>query len=175
VSVSPTLLPTGRPTAVGSDAKQYTTPNMSKLNGSAKGLMFTVKAKKDITITGFDIVAQKNAASSVLIYTRPGDYSGKEQTANGWELLFSGTENLKKTKISNMDDLMSDVRMSAGSTHSFYIYAKKGMKISKSNSKGNTYASDSSLSLTTGTTTKKVFKSVQGFGEFSGIIRYYNN
>eukprot|EP00970_Alexandrium_tamarense_P007340 scaffold1332_cov197-Alexandrium_tamarense.AAC.30 len=175
VTSSPVPNPTGRPTAVGSDAKLYTTPNMSKLNGSAKGLMFTVKAKKDITITGFDIVAQKNAASSVLIYTRPGDYSGKEQTANGWELLFSGTENLKKTKISNMDDLMSDVRMSAGSTHSFYIYAKKGMKISKSNSKGNTYASDSSLSLTTGTTTKKVFKSVQGFGEFSGIIRYYNN
>ena len=108
------------PTSSSHQIIEYELNHRSK-KGSAKGLKFTIRARKDLYITGFDITPRKNKYCQMKVFTQPGDYrytrnsfkKGSENTLSeeniepGWTLVYDSNVNLKA-------DRMVDIRVKDG-------------------------------------------------------------
>jgi hypothetical protein len=130
--------------------------------------MFTVKAKKDITIRAFDIFARKNTVSAVTIYTRRGNYQVQERR-NGWDVVYQDTIRLSKDDTS-LEGLY--VEIAAGSTQSFFVYVDAGLKIKSTANAGQPHGQDESIILYSGTAFRREFYNQIGYGQLGGAIRY---
>lgn len=90
-------------------------------NNSMNGNMFEINAINSVIIKSFDGNLQP-PSQNMLIYYRPGSYTGFELSSAGWTLV--GTAN---GVVSNGDDVATpipipvNVTIPAGQTYSFYI------------------------------------------------------
>lgn len=184
--VSPTVQvtsqPTPKPVAPTSKPMTPTPPTtnvpVKKLfetdaNKSANtgGVMFTIKANTDATITSFDIIGKKDGGGQVVIYTID-DYQGNEEDDKDWELLCDKDIALQKNNPVNVGGMDRDVFIKAGSSISFYIWSKKGILYEKGNKQGALFDSDGILEIYEGLGTKNMFNKIDGVAMFSGVIRY---
>lgn len=163
---TPTYSPTFYPTASQEGSLQ--TGNASTVNKSVKGIMFFVKAKKNIVIRAFDLYARRNIKSSVTIYTKDGGYQ-VESHPNEWNVIYRDTLQLSSIATS-LEGL--DVKVAAGSTKSFFVYVNAGMRIKKTAKSGQLYSQDDAVIIYSGTAFRREFHNVVGTGQFSGIIKY---
>eukprot|EP00580_Thalassiosira_gravida_P017482 CAMPEP_0201658610 /NCGR_PEP_ID=MMETSP0494-20130426/1481_1 /ASSEMBLY_ACC=CAM_ASM_000839 /TAXON_ID=420259 /ORGANISM="Thalassiosira gravida, Strain GMp14c1" /LENGTH=1055 /DNA_ID=CAMNT_0048135709 /DNA_START=93 /DNA_END=3260 /DNA_ORIENTATION=+ len=175
----PTNFPTNRPTSNPTEPTliRLSTPNRKGAKGkNAKGVAFTVQAKKDIIMTGMDIVAKTKADSRVVIYTRKGEYADSALTSNtGWTLVYQGTIPNQKSQLYSLGDFTNEVKIAAGQSQSFYVYSKKRMLYTASESKGSVYSEDDYIAVREGRATRGLFRKPikDTASRFAGVMRYH--
>lgn len=175
----PTNFPTNRPTSNPTEPTmiKLSTPNRKGAKEkNAKGVAFTVEAKKDVIMTGMDIVAKTNAVSKVLIYTRVGEYEYSELTSNkGWTLAYRGTIPNQDSQLYSLGDFIDEVKIAAGQSQSFYVFSRKRMLYTASKSEGLVYSEDDSVAIREGEATRGLFrKPMKGTtSRFAGVMRYH--
>lgn len=158
--------------------KFYTSP---KPDTEAAGQMFTIDAAASSTggngirISAFDAVSQSGGKDECRVYTRPGDYAGHEEDADGWELLLDTNVELKKMYPTSLGILDPEVSIPAGAKQSFYVWCKEGIMYTQGEkgAEGVSYSSDDSLVIHQGVVTKQLFEKVTDTGKFCGGISYY--
>jgi len=98
-------------------------------NGSA-GNYFTVEASRDLFVTSFTVHTTTTGPGAVRIYHRPGEYGDHITNPDGWNLVYEdealdGRGNGKETPLGK---LPRPVLAEAGTRHSFYVYASRGVR-----------------------------------------------
>eukprot|EP00984_Skeletonema_dohrnii_P027992 scaffold17811_cov138-Skeletonema_dohrnii-CCMP3373.AAC.1 len=115
-SKRPTSPPSGG--GVGGSAKKYTTPSINKARDHAKGVMFQVSAKSNISITGLDIMGKDAKKSDVWVYYQNGSYDKFDALDKGeWVEVFKGKVMLDPDELVNIE-LDKDMMIDAGGTAS---------------------------------------------------------
>eukprot|EP00804_Cyclotella_cryptica_P000316 CCRYP_010238-RA/>CCRYP_010238-RA protein AED:0.34 eAED:0.34 QI:894/1/1/1/0.6/0.83/6/180/677 len=178
-ATSPTPPPTSPPAPSTIEVLEYSLENRST-KGSAKGLTFTIRARKDLTITGFDIPPRRNRVCQMQVYTKAGDYRfhNENAIADGWSTVYDDKMKLDTKRL-------SDIRVADGQevfipqwqVQSFVIYCNRGMLIATGNSQneGVTFAENEDIEVREGIKSKKAFSQYTGYGQLMGKIRYYIN
>ncbi|KAL9184684.1 hypothetical protein ACHAXT_012654 [Thalassiosira profunda] len=166
---NPTQTPTKKPT---SKMKRFRLRTRSNPNDNANGQMFTVRAIKQVTMRSFDIVGKKDGDSNVVIYSRPGEYSGHEEDPDGWTLVLDKSITLTRGEQTNTGELAEKVTIPEGETQSFYIWSKKPMRSRRGGAEGGLVRGDGKLEIYEGVATKKLFQTPLGTARFSGGLRY---
>lgn len=170
-SQQPTFtLPTYSPTFLPTISEEGTlqTGNTDALDKAVKGIMFKVKAKKDITVLSFDLYSRRNSKSAVTIYTKLGDYQVNTRQS-GWNIVYQDTVQLSRVNTT-LNGL--DVEVAAGSTHSFFVYIDAGVRIKTATDAGHPYSQDDAMIIYSGTLFRRKFYNTVGFGQFAGTIKY---
>lgn len=140
--------------------------------------MFTIRAKTDIVIQGFNILSRRYAFSNALIYTRSGGFNNTAfgNGDHGFTLLYEGTVPYKRGKGSVLDDFKQNVRISGGETQTFYVFSQKGLMYGNGHELGSAYSEDNSIIIYEGQATKAWFRTPSDeSGKWAGTIRYYND
>ena len=141
------------------------------------GIMFMVKAKQDILITGFDIHTPLKELIPVTVYTTTGTLVGKEQDASQWKKIaratVMGAGDKKPTPVPAASTLIS-----AGGMMAFYIdtpsvFIPGPLRYSPSSiPTGSVYADDSSISILVGTGNDAFFGPSHPNRIFNGAVHY---
>mmetsp|Transcript_26911 Transcript_26911/g.40678 ORF Transcript_26911/g.40678 Transcript_26911/m.40678 type:complete len:239 (-) Transcript_26911:70-786(-) len=170
-SKRPTSPPSGG--GVGGSAKKYTTPSINKARDHAKGVMFQVSAKSNISITGLDIMGKDAKKSDVRVYYQNGSYDKFDALDKGeWVEVFKGNVMLDPDELVNIE-LDKDMMIRAGGTASLYVVSKKGVLFTKSSDKEfGIYGENTDFYIQVGTSTKKEFQKPDKLAEFAGRIVY---
>jgi len=127
-------------------------------------------------MTGMDIVAKTKADSRVVIYTRKGEYADSALTSNtGWTLVYQGTIPNQKSQLYSLGDFTNEVKIAAGQSQSFYVYSKKRMLYTASESKGSVYSEDDYIAVREGRATRGLFRKPikDTASRFAGVMRYH--
>jgi hypothetical protein len=147
---------------------------MKQDNGQA-GCMFTLQAKEDIDIVGFEIHARtKGKLIKALVYTKTGSYQGSERNAGAWNriqisILYSNGLNA----LTTLPLLSSPVRISKNSQVSFYVTLEtKDMRYTKGTKEGDVYVSNGDVQFLEGTGNQYPFGTVYSPRIFNGRIKY---
>ncbi|KAL7485157.1 hypothetical protein ACHAW6_010765 [Cyclotella cf. meneghiniana] len=179
----PTSLPTPHPTNPPApstiEVLEYSLENRES-KGTAKALTFTIRARRDLTITGFDIPPRRNRVCQMQVYTKAGDYRYHDDNAiaEGWSTVYDDKVKLDTKRL-------SDIRVADGQevfipqweVQSFVIYCNRGMIIApgKSEDEGVTFAENEDIEVKEGIKSKKAFSQYTGYGQLMGKVRYYIN
>lgn len=136
---SPTTPPTGSPVAqcgdgfCDGDEHSNTCPldcrniaywGASSGNKGSEGIMFYVKARRDIIVTSFDVYGVSASTSPFQVYTKADSYQGSETTSSDWNLFYDNPSlslNGRFT-LTSLGDFANGVLIPAGETVSFYLY-----------------------------------------------------
>jgi len=153
---------------------------------SAKGVMFYVKAKRDVKISGFDIYSNTVTSGSgdhVQVYTRQGKYTNHVLSNNGWNLIYNNHNT--KLKGPNVQTFINTnpVTVRANTIQSFFIWTstnKIRYRLGKSapTSEGSPYLGDTNLVIHEGIAKHTKFsgnynqQTVEAARVFRGNIRY---
>ena len=138
--------------------------------------MFTIQAKKDLTLTGLTIVTRKNSASEVFVFTRDGAYVDKQEPmqSDQWRQVYKGKIPSQKNRAVELGDFFNGgLKINAGETQSIYVYSRIGLMYTPSDNEGSSYADDDALVINEGRVTKGMFRRVNGNGKWAGILRYH--
>ncbi len=105
---------------------EFITPNYSDRN--APGVLFTIAAKRNITIQSFSISASfyvnTGATSAVRIYTRLGGYTGYTGSSDGWEKIYDASVYMEPYgTYTNLGELGTDFTVNEDEERSFFIYS----------------------------------------------------
>lgn len=119
------------------------------VNYGAPGIMFRVKALREITITSFDIYAVLNSTSQFQLYTRSGDYVGHEASEDGWTLSY---ENLSmqqngRYNLSSVGIIQAGLLIPSGADLSFYLYTPYRLMYGNGTEGMDLYSSNNHLEL----------------------------
>lgn len=155
--------------------KSFATDPAFNTNAQSEGIMFTVKATKDINVFSFGPVASKNGSDNCRAYTRAGDYQGYEGSGSGWSQIFHSTVTNLQTGVPFMVWLSTEVRVYAGSTQSFYISCSSGLRYNTGNDQGAQFVSGDGLLVNQGVATASLFGGVGGIAKFNGGIGYFGS
>jgi hypothetical protein len=160
--------PVPSPTYSPTYTTEIETSNVEELNKSTKGIMFSVKAKQDITIRALDVYARRSIPSDLRIYTKPGQYQ-LETSRNGWGVIFDDTVQLDResTILGGLD-----VHIGAGSVQSFFVYVDAGMRIKGTATAGEPYDQDDAIVIYSGTAYRREFYNTIGYGQYAGSLKY---
>lgn len=135
--------------------------------------MFSIYAKQNVVIRGFDIKAKRKAGGNrVEIFTIDSDYEGKPIKANEWKLLYDGILPIQRRNVFKLVDFEEELIIPAGMTQSFYIYTEKGLKYSASEADGEVYGNDGVITIRKGSVTMQKFTDQIGMGLWLGVVRY---
>lgn len=102
-------------------------------NDASFGIMFTIFAKKDMTVTSMNIYTNYETSVNlrVYVYTIPGNFEGKEQTPYEWSIICNATITTGilgyKTLIPAGDSTFQKIPISAGYNQSFYVTLEQPM------------------------------------------------
>lgn len=150
-------------------------------NRNGRGLMFTIRAKRNIVIKGFNIFARTHAVSNVLIYTRAGGFNDtsfgdSRDSIDGFTLLYEGSIPNQGRKLFVLDDFKQNVRVAKRETQTFYVFNQEGLIRGDGYKLGSVYNENSSIVIYEGRVTRGFFrKPRKGSGKWAGTIRYYND
>jgi hypothetical protein len=114
----------------------------------AKGVMFKVTAKRDISVKSFEFYTYNVKNANITVYTRVGDYIGHEFNSTGWDnihhafITYMGQSTL--TKSGNFG---SPVQIPEASIQSFYIVSNNYIMYNSGTSEGAVLTQDESLYL----------------------------
>lgn len=138
--------------------------------------MFTIRAKRDIVIKGFNIFARPHAVSNVLVYTRSGTFDDTwlSNSDDSFILLYSGSIPDQQSKQHRLDDFKQSVRITGGETQTFYVFSQEFLMHGHGDELGSAYNEDSSIVIYEGRVTTRWFRKLAGIGTWAGKIRYYN-
>lgn len=173
------------PWTVTAPIHELQTLNRNELiSNKGRGLMFTIRAKRNIVIQGFDIFARAHAAINILVYTRGGGFN--DTTFEQWQtntgshddftLLYDGSIPNQGSSLFVLDDFKQNVRVTEGQTQTFYVFSQEGLKVGYGSELGSIYSEDSSIVIYEGRATKRFFERPrQGSWKWAGTIRYYND
>ncbi len=172
-----TSLPTPRPTE---PVIKLSTPDRKGAKADdAKGIAFTVLAKRAVVVTGMAVVARADSEGDVRIYTRVGRADRPKfddaslKSARGWLLVHAGKLPNQSDRLYALDDFVIPVRMAAGQVQSFYVFSRKGLEYTSNGSEGDAYGEDDSVAVRVGRTTRGLFRRPSGTGgKFAGVVRY---
>ena len=122
-------------------------------NRFQKGNMFTIVAKEDIVVTGFD-VNRDNKNAPMAAYYRRGSFVGHEIDSGGWVAIgrtksFAGAGINQTTKL----PLNTNIWIGKGDTISLYISVagtSGDMYYTRGSRKGNTYVDNSDMEVLEG-------------------------
>lgn len=148
------------------------------------GTMFTIYALKDITITSMNIYTtyETRVATRVLIYTLQGNFEGKEETPDAWNIICNATITTAiagdKTLIPPGDSTFTRVPIPAGYNQSFYVTLEQP-RLSYRNGKsgvdhvGDLLVRNDEVMLFIGSAVSRFpFKSIIPLRKFNGDILY---
>jgi hypothetical protein len=118
-------------------------------NSGASGNMFTVEAKRDLTVTSLSMNSSKEGVGTVRVYTRLGSYEGYEGSAKGWNLVYERTDVQQNGRgnVTPLEDFKTGVEIIEGETMSFYVHADDGVVYMRGSTVGTTNAADKSLTF----------------------------
>lgn len=153
-----------------------TVPRKAARISNGRGLMFTIRAKRDIVIKGFNIFARPHAVSNVLVYTRSGTFDDTwlSNSDDSFILLYSGSIPDQQSKQHRLDDFKQSVRITGGETQTFYVFSQEFLMHGHGDELGSAYNEDSSIVIYEGRVTTRWFRKLAGIGTWAGRIRYYN-
>lgn len=177
-TVAPSKYPTKQPTAAGQVTQKLTTLDSKDAVHKARGLMFTVKAKRDATIDGFDIIPRRTK-SDIKIYVLDGDYNNNDKALDEdeWDEVFDESlRNKDPLKLLELKDFSTEVRFKKDEVKSFYVWNKKGLMCKKNHidSEGTSYVANDAFEIRSGREmAKELFQTDTKSGEFAGLIRYH--
>lgn len=141
------------------------------------GIMYDVHAKRNIIVTGFDVMPNQSGTFNFQIYYKTGTHVGSEYTPANWTLLassvVSGTAGIALSIPVNLQ-----LSLSANNDYAFYIVSSNpGIYINYTNGTaiGNVYAQNVDLQIKEGQGSQGIFGVGGGFFSprvFNGVIRY---
>ena len=123
------------------------------------GVVFEVKAKRDISVSTLVINAMARGQGAVKVYTREGGYAGKTGSSDGWTLVYDNptlahNRRGRPTELGNFDEAVS---IRGGNVQSFFVTSSKRMVYQKGKEKGALFAEDESLVIFEGIGTTESF------------------
>lgn len=118
-------------------------------DSGSSGNMFTVEAKRDLTVTSLDMSSNKMGVGTVRVYTRLGSYEGHESSADGWELIHDRTDVQQNGRgnATPLGDFEAGVEIREGEKRSFYVHAEDGVVYMRGSTVGSINATDESLTF----------------------------
>jgi hypothetical protein len=149
-------------------------PNNGKSNAKTNGLMFSLDAKKPLTLTSLDVESKKDGDSQVTVYALKGDYEGNEFNEGAWELVFDHSVSLEKNVATNIGQFDKDVAIQAGERVSLFVFSKNGLLMS-TNTGSLRAGEDDSLIMYNGLAFKNAFKKVDKNGQWNSAVKYYGS
>ncbi len=107
---------------------EYLIQPQSRSKDSTKGIMFTIRARHDITVTGFDIPPKRSKSCNMQVYTKKGDYRYfKDGLTEGWSTLFDKNMKLNTKRLEHIQaDKGDGVFIPKWKIQSFIIYCNRG-------------------------------------------------
>lgn len=157
--------------------------------GSAKGIKFTIRARRDVVITGFDVFPRKNRSCQMRVYTQTGDYryATKKKRNNieedtvegieeGWATVFDSMMKLEPDRLAGIRVEQGDeVFIPQWEVQSFIIYCNRGMLVApgKQRDEGVTFSENEDIEVREGVKSKKAFSKYTGYAQLMGKVRYY--
>ena len=114
----------------------------------ASGVVFDLKASRDVAITSFDIYTDSTRNDAIEVYTRSGSYKGHEGNGTGWLLVYNKTvSQMGRLILTELGDFDEGVTIQGGSSQSFYIFSEHTIMYDKGSVEGEVFSSDDSLTL----------------------------
>ena len=150
-------------------------PNNGKSNAKTSGLMFSLDAKKPLTLTSLDVESKKDGDSQVTVYALKGDYEGNEFNEGAWERVFDHSVSLEKGVATNIGKFDKDVAIQAGERVSLFVFSKNGLLMSTDSESLRTAHEDESLVMYNGLAFKKAFEKVEQNGKWNNSVKYYTS
>lgn len=168
---------------------EYLLDNRSS-KGSAKGMKFTIRARRDLFITGFDVFPRKNRSCQMRVYTQSGDYRLKKKNKfdnieedldeegieAGWETVFDNKMKLQTNHLAGIRvDHGEEVFIPQWEVQSFIIYCNRGMLVApgRQRDEGVTFSENEDIEVREGVKSKKAFSKYTGYAQLMGKVRYY--
>lgn len=144
------------------------------------GIMFDVRAKRNLTIHGFASYFDLGTVNKLEIYYRPGSHVGFEKNSEGWTLIGSinnvigSNPDLIPPLIQSRIPIDLQVVIPAGQTGAFYITAdaEPNLNYYVGTAVGSIAASNSYLDLLEGTGKRAIFGDSFTPRVFSGTIYF---
>lgn len=72
-------------------------------------MKFTIRARRDVVITGFDVFPRKSRSCQMRVYTQPGDYRYNNKDAimeenieSGWTTVFDSNMEMKLNRLAGI-------------------------------------------------------------------------
>lgn len=135
----PTMLPTESPTTLcgngvcdsaehsnvcAADCKSISYNAADSGNKGAEGIMFSVKALRDIVVTSFDVYGVSQSTSPFQVYTKVDTWEGQEAAQSNWTLFYDNPSLEQKGRftLTSLGDTVNGVLIPAGTLQSFYLY-----------------------------------------------------
>jgi hypothetical protein len=120
----------------------------------AQGVMFEMRAKRDVTIKSFSFYTDAARTGVIEVYTRIGSYGGKELVASGWSLIYGKTVNQNgRDVLTQLGSFDTGVTIPANSTQSFYIVTANYIMYDAGSLEWDALSEDTSLILYQGSVT----------------------
>ncbi|KAL9189209.1 hypothetical protein ACHAXT_011699 [Thalassiosira profunda] len=146
----------------------------------AQGVMFYVRARRDLSITSIDIYSGTKAANQrVQVYTRPGKYANFETSSNGWTLVHDTTlDLLGRDRATLLGKFDQSVAISKSGFQSFFIWTPNNrIRYKLGETEGALHSKNAALNFYEGVgkTTKfggQKSEHVHSPRVFSGVVRY---
>ena len=132
-------------------------------NLGSSGNMFSIKAKRDISISSLAINSNSRGYGAVKVYTRAGSYTGHEQSSAGWDMVYdnASVKHNRRGQATDLGDLDSIVFVAKGSTQSFFVTSTQGLVYKGGNEEFAVFESDESIEILEGIGTD---------GDFTGSL-----
>ena len=124
--------------------------------------MFSVQAKRSVSITALAINSMKTGASHVKVYTRSGTYKDYEKSSVGWELIYDNPDVMHSVRgmPTNLGPFKPTM-IGIGSYQSFFVISDNGLVYQRGTEEGSVFVEDEGLAIQEG---------IGVTGEFSGDL-----
>lgn len=115
----------------------------------AVGIMFSVKALRDVVVTSFNFYVGKAAQDAAIqVYTRRGTYNGFEFLETGWELVNDKIMDTNtRVVLTQLDGFATHVSIPAGGIQSFFLYTPNKLMYEVGTTGGALFSADNALEL----------------------------
>lgn len=151
-SPKPTSKPTGKPTPTNGTLKTFGNGDRSAASSmNTLGLMFEVKAEKDVGITSLSMLTALEQEKWTEVWTRAGSYDGKTKGSDGWDTIYAKKMQLRGPNTPTKITFNEPIYIEKGDKVSFYLLTLAKVKSLDSDVKeGKEIASDSAITLHAG-------------------------
>ena len=145
-----------------------------KFNLGSSGVMFTVKALRDISITSLVVNAMSRGEGTVKVYTRDGSYNGHELKWKDWELIYNNPAVIhgRRGQYTELGGFQQNIPIAKGETQSFFVISTKGLVYKAGKKEGDLFTSNNAIEIYEGIgTTDEISGAIYSPRVFGGIVR----
>ena len=149
----PSPKPSPKPTTTNGTLNTFGNGDRSVASSSMNtlGLMFEVKAEKDVGITSLSMLTAVEQEKWAEVWTRAGSYEGKTKGSDGWDRVYAKKMQLRGPSVPTTIPFNKPIYIKKGDTVSFYLVTLAKVKSLDSDVKeGKEIAADSAITLYAG-------------------------